>query len=427
MTMGVQVDCPNSPSVDNDFASPLRRLCERRESETASNRRKPGQRTSGVAKHLSTVCYHLRSPVHRRHLDSVHRSSRAPRCDRLVLVRPFVVPPALGLAVRPRRRQNAATSEQVDDGADEGIAPGGLSGAPGKGELAYQWSPEAGKAVFYPRVICPFTGSDRLEWRISAGSARFTRRRSPIRARARPTMSLSIDCDEGFRLMSRVEDIAPEAVQIGMRVTFRVHRPGGDDPTYPVFIPLGSRVMDGLQRGVAAIVGVAESDLGAVATGDEPDRSDGARRSSGRLPIAVCGLRDVDGLVCATTQSRTSGLAWPNISASRPPLSIRRSSAARLSCSMSRTRGGAAARPVQGRGHRLWQHPAHDRPPARLGARIQSLRDPVPAVSAVDRLCAGGLAPHAPIRHDPRATGRRSRWRRGNGHCSTRWPGKRSR
>ena len=38
-----------------------------------------------------------------------------------------------------------------------------------KGELAYQWSPEASRAIFYPRVICPFTGSDQLEWRISAG------------------------------------------------------------------------------------------------------------------------------------------------------------------------------------------------------------------------------------------------------------------
>ena len=38
-----------------------------------------------------------------------------------------------------------------------------------KEELAYQWSPEAKRAVFYPRIICPFTGSDRLEWRISAG------------------------------------------------------------------------------------------------------------------------------------------------------------------------------------------------------------------------------------------------------------------
>ena len=38
-----------------------------------------------------------------------------------------------------------------------------------QGELAYQWSPEANRAVFYPRVICPHSGSNRLEWRVSAG------------------------------------------------------------------------------------------------------------------------------------------------------------------------------------------------------------------------------------------------------------------
>ena len=48
-----------------------------------------------------------------------------------------------------------------------------------------------------------------------------------------------IDCDEGFRLMSRVEDVVPEAVTIGMRVKFRVHRPGADEPAYPVFTPVG--------------------------------------------------------------------------------------------------------------------------------------------------------------------------------------------
>ena len=47
-----------------------------------------------------------------------------------------------------------------------------------------------------------------------------------------------IDCDEGFRLMSRVEDIAPDQVRIGLRVRLRVHRPGGDEPPYPVFVPV---------------------------------------------------------------------------------------------------------------------------------------------------------------------------------------------
>ena len=43
--------------------------------------------------------------------------------------------------------------------------------------------------------------------------------------------------DEGYRLMSRVEDIAPTAVKIGMRVRFRVHPAEGDEPPYPVFTP----------------------------------------------------------------------------------------------------------------------------------------------------------------------------------------------
>ena len=37
--------------------------------------------------------------------------------------------------------------------------------------------------------------------------------------------------------MSRVEDIDPMQVRIGMRVRFRVHKPDGDDPAYPVFMP----------------------------------------------------------------------------------------------------------------------------------------------------------------------------------------------
>jgi uncharacterized OB-fold protein len=46
-----------------------------------------------------------------------------------------------------------------------------------------------------------------------------------------------INVDEGFRMMSRVEDIAPLDVRIGMRVKFRVHPAADDEPPYPVFIP----------------------------------------------------------------------------------------------------------------------------------------------------------------------------------------------
>jgi uncharacterized OB-fold protein len=109
-----------------------------------------------------------------------------------------------------------------------------------RGELVYQWSPEAGKAVFYPRVICPFTGSNRLELRVSSGLGTVYATTVTHPREGAPYNVALIDCDEGFRLMSRVEDIAPAAVRIGMRVRFRVHRPGGDEPPYPVFTPLGT-------------------------------------------------------------------------------------------------------------------------------------------------------------------------------------------
>jgi uncharacterized OB-fold protein len=107
-----------------------------------------------------------------------------------------------------------------------------------KGELAYQWSPDAKKAVFYPRILCPFTGSDRLEWRLSAGFGTVYATTVTHPREGAPYNVALIDCDEGFRLMSQVEDIAPEAVRIGMRVKFRIHRPGGDEPPYPVFTPV---------------------------------------------------------------------------------------------------------------------------------------------------------------------------------------------
>jgi acetyl-CoA acetyltransferase len=66
--------------------------------------------------------------------------------------------------------------------------------------------------------------------------------------------------------------------------------------------------MDGLVRGSAAIVGVAESDLGAVAR----DMSAIDLMAQGvHRALADCGLslRDVDGFLCATAQSRASGLS----------------------------------------------------------------------------------------------------------------------
>jgi uncharacterized OB-fold protein len=106
-----------------------------------------------------------------------------------------------------------------------------------KGELAYQFSPEAGKAVFYPRVLCPYTGSDKLAWRVSKGLGTVYATTVVHPAQGAPYNIALIDCDEGFRMMSRVEDIDPMRVRIGQRVRFRVEPAKSEDDPLPVFIP----------------------------------------------------------------------------------------------------------------------------------------------------------------------------------------------
>jgi uncharacterized OB-fold protein len=108
-----------------------------------------------------------------------------------------------------------------------------------RGELAYQFSPSAGGAVFYPRVIAPKTGKADLEWRISQGLGTVHATTVVHPQAGVPYNVALIDVDEGFRMMSRVEDIVPTEVRIGMRVKFRVHKAEGDESPYPVFIPAG--------------------------------------------------------------------------------------------------------------------------------------------------------------------------------------------
>lgn len=105
----------------------------------------------------------------------------------------------------------------------------------GRGELAYQFDSVAGRAVFYPRLVAPETGAD-LEWRVSAGQGTVYATTVVHPQQGNPYNVALIDMDEGFRLMSRVEDLASTAVKIGMRVRFRAHHIEGEDPM-PVFSP----------------------------------------------------------------------------------------------------------------------------------------------------------------------------------------------
>ena len=108
-----------------------------------------------------------------------------------------------------------------------------------RGYLAYQWSPKAGRAVFYPRIVCPYSGSTELEWRLASGLGTVYATTVTYPFKGDGYNIALIDCDEGFRMMGRVEDIDPMAVKIGMRVRFRVQPAEGEQPAYPVFTPAG--------------------------------------------------------------------------------------------------------------------------------------------------------------------------------------------
>ena len=105
-----------------------------------------------------------------------------------------------------------------------------------EGRFMLQRSRSSGRFVYYPRVAEPRTGATDLEWVPASGegtvyATTVMRQRAPT-----PSYNLAlIDLAEGPRMMSRVENIAPDAVRIGMKVRARISREG--DTPIVVFDP----------------------------------------------------------------------------------------------------------------------------------------------------------------------------------------------
>jgi uncharacterized OB-fold protein len=107
-----------------------------------------------------------------------------------------------------------------------------------QGRFEIQRCAACAKHVFYPRVLCPHCGADRLEWvqpsgRGSVYSTTVVRRRPADGGDYNVAL---IDLEEGVRMMSRVAGIAPEAVAIGLRVQARVA--GEGEAALVEFVPL---------------------------------------------------------------------------------------------------------------------------------------------------------------------------------------------
>lgn len=106
-----------------------------------------------------------------------------------------------------------------------------------EGRFMLQRSRQTGGYVFYPRVAQPGTGATDLEWVEASGrgvvySTTLVRQRPPT-----PNYNVAlIDLEEGVRMMSRVEGIAPEDVCIGMAVRAKIK--AGDSTALLVFEPV---------------------------------------------------------------------------------------------------------------------------------------------------------------------------------------------
>lgn len=105
-----------------------------------------------------------------------------------------------------------------------------------EGRFMIQRSRSTGGYVFYPRIMEPGTGADDLEWVEASGAG--TVHAVTVVRRKEPADSYNVvlvDLAEGPRLMSRVDDIAADAVTIGMAVRARIVS-DGERPLL-VFVP----------------------------------------------------------------------------------------------------------------------------------------------------------------------------------------------
>lgn len=96
------------------------------------------------------------------------------------------------------------------------------------GRLWLQHCRDCGRAVFYPRILCPGCGSTDLDWRPASGRGTVYSRAAILRRPIPPAVDparhvlILVDLAEGVRMMSSLPDTRPDRVVIGMAVRARI-------------------------------------------------------------------------------------------------------------------------------------------------------------------------------------------------------------
>ena len=107
-----------------------------------------------------------------------------------------------------------------------------------EGVLRLQRCRSCRRYVFYPRAVCPHCAGGELDWVEASGSGAvhsFTIvHRAPAEYRDDvPYVVALVDLDEGVRMMTRLVDVEPAAVVVGMPVEVAIQ----GEPRLPYFRP----------------------------------------------------------------------------------------------------------------------------------------------------------------------------------------------
>jgi uncharacterized OB-fold protein len=104
------------------------------------------------------------------------------------------------------------------------------------GRLRVQRCGSCGRHVFYPRSVCPFCMAAELEWVDAGGrgtvySYTVVHRAPPGFGDDAPYPVALVELVEGPRLMTRLREVDPDDVRIGMAVELAIE----GDPPLPYF------------------------------------------------------------------------------------------------------------------------------------------------------------------------------------------------
>ncbi|MBL6954683.1 MAG: Zn-ribbon domain-containing OB-fold protein [Alphaproteobacteria bacterium] len=108
-----------------------------------------------------------------------------------------------------------------------------------QGELLLQYCPDTKQFQHYPRPISVYTGKRNLEWRKVSGqgviyACTIVRVPGPGLDDRLPLSVVTVELDEGVRILGNVLNAAPDKVAIGQRVELAWDALG-DDAQYPGF------------------------------------------------------------------------------------------------------------------------------------------------------------------------------------------------